>query len=121
GTLTCISKSTGYPTIYTGNCTISGKSLTDPQILLSANTRISGPWQITSGQTVDLSPGAYWVTGNLTLQSLAVLKCSTCDNTKGAGVTIILTAQTRKIGALSVASSATLTLNAPHSGPFAGL
>jgi hypothetical protein len=32
-----------------------------------------------------------------------------------------LTAQTSKIGALSVASTATLTLNAPNSGPFAGL
>jgi hypothetical protein len=32
-----------------------------------------------------------------------------------------LAAQTSKIGALSVASNATLTLNAPNSGPFAGL
>ena len=117
----CISKTAGNATIYTGNCAIPGKSLTDPQILLSANTRISGSWQIGSGQTVDLSPGTYWVTGNLTLKSLAVLKCSSCDNTKGAGVTIILTAQTNKIGAVSVAASANLTLNAPHSGPFAGL
>jgi Flp pilus assembly protein TadG len=120
-TPTCISKSTGYPTIYTGNCTISGNSLTGPQILLLANTRVSGSWNITSGQTVDLSPGAYWVTGNLTLESRAVLKCSTCDNAKGSGVTIILTAQTNKIGAVSVASNATLTLNAPRSGRFAGL
>jgi len=118
---TCISKSTGYPTIYTGNCTISGNSLTGPQILLLANTRISGSWNITSGQTVDLSPGTYWVTGNLTLQSRAVLKCSTCDNAKGSGVTIILTARTNKIGTVSVASNATLTLNAPGSGRFAGL
>jgi hypothetical protein len=117
----CISKAAGYLTIYSGNCAIPGKSLTDPQIVLSANTRISGSWRIKSGQTVDLSPGTYWVTGNLTLQSRTVLKCSTCDNTKGAGVTIILTAQTSKIGAVSVASNATLTLNAPHSGPFAGL
>lgn len=117
----CISKASGYVTIYAGSCTISGKSLNRPQILLSANTRISGSWNIASGQTVDLSPGTYWVTGNLTLQSRAVLECSTCDNTKGAGVTIILTAQTSKIGAVSVASNATLTLNAPNSGPFAGL
>jgi hypothetical protein len=120
-TSSCISKTSGSVTIYAGNCAISGKSLTDPQIRLSANTRISGSWRITSGQTIDLSPGTYWVTGNLTLQSRAVLKCSTCDNTKGAGVTIILTVQTGKIGAVSVASTATLTLNAPNSGPFAGL
>jgi hypothetical protein len=114
-------KPSGHVAAYPGNCAIPGKSLTAPQILLSANTQISGSWHITSGQTVDLSPGTYWVTGNLTLQSLAVLKCSTCDNTKGAGVTIILTAQTNKIGVMSVASNATLTLNAPHSGPFRGL
>ena len=117
----CTSKTSGHVTIYAGNCAISGKSLADPQIRLSANTRISGSWRITSGQTIDLSPGTYWVTGNLTLQSHSVLKCSTCDNTKGAGVTIVLTAQTNKVGAVSVASNATLTLNAPNSGPFAGL
>jgi hypothetical protein len=117
----CISKVSGYVTIYPGNCAIAGTSLTAPQILLSPNTRISGSWKITSGQSVDLSPGTYWVTGSLTLQSLAVLKCSTCDNTKGTGVTIILTTQTGKIGAVSVSSTATLTLNAPNSGPFAGL
>jgi Flp pilus assembly protein TadG len=117
----CISKTSGYVAICAGNCAISGKSLTDPQIRLSANTRISGSWRITSGQTIDLSPGTYWVTGNLTLQSRAVLRCSTCDNSKGAGVTIVLTAQTSKIGAMSVAANATLALNAPNSGPFAGL
>ena len=95
---TCISKTTGNVTIYPGTCTIPGKLLTDPQILLSANTRISGSWRIASGQTIDLSPGTYWVTSNLTLKSHAVLKCSTCDNTKGAGVTIIVAAQTDKIG-----------------------
>jgi len=117
----CISKISNGVTIYAGNCAISGKSLTGPQIFLSANTRISGSWRITSGQTVDLSPGTYWVTGDLTLQSRAVLICSTCDNTKGAGVTIILTAQTNKIGVVSVAPNASLTLNAPNSGPFTGL
>jgi Flp pilus assembly protein TadG len=117
----CTSKITGQLTIYAGNCTIPGKSLTDRQILLSANTRISGSWQVASGQTVDLSPGTYWVAGNLTLQSRGALKCSSCDNTKRSGVTIILTAQNKKIGAVSVASSANLTLNAPHSGPLAGL
>jgi hypothetical protein len=117
----CISKVTGDVTTYAGNCTIPGKSLTEPHILLSANTRISGSWQIASGQTVDLLPGTYWVTGNLTLQSLAVLKCSACDNATGRGVTIILIARTDRIGAASVASSANLILNAPHSGRFAGL
>ena len=117
----CIPKTSGNITIYAGNCEIPGKSLTSLQILLSANTRISGSWHIELGQTVDLSPGTYWVTGNLTIQSLGVLKCSTCDNTKGTGITIILTAQTNKIGAISVAPNAMFTLNAPRSGPFAGV
>jgi Flp pilus assembly protein TadG len=117
----CTSKPLGYVTIYAGNCTIAGTSLTDPGILLSPNTGISGSWKIAPGHTVDLAPGTYWVGGNLTLQSGAVLKCSTCDNTKGVGVTIILIAEAGKVGALSVASTATLTLNAPRSGAFAGL
>jgi len=50
-----------------------------------------------------------------------VLKCSTRDNVAGTGVTIILTTQTNKIGALSIASGALLDLNAPSSGRFAGL
>ena len=50
-----------------------------------------------------------------------MLKCSTCDNVAGTGVTIILTTQTNKIGALSIASGALLDLNAPSSGRFAGL
>ncbi len=71
------------------------------------------------GQTVDLSPGTYWVTGNLTLQSLAVLKCSTCDNAKGPGVTIILTAQNDKDRGDTVASSAKFDLSTRHiQGPL---
>jgi hypothetical protein len=117
----CTTQTSGHKTIYSGNCVISGTSLTQQENLLSAGTQVSGSWNITSGQTVDLSPGTYWVTGNLTVQSGGVLKCSTCDNIKGTGVTIILTAQSNKIGALSVAPSALLNLNAPSSGPFAGL
>ena len=120
-TTNCTSKVSNGVMIYAGDCAISGKSLTAAQILLLANTRISGPWNINSGQTVDLSPGTYWVAGDLTLQSRAVLGCSACDNTTGAGVTIILTAQTSKIGGVSVASTATLALNAPNSGRLAGL
>jgi hypothetical protein len=117
----CKFKTAGHVTTYAGDCAIGGKSLTDPEIVLSPNTRITGFWQIASGQMVDLSPGTYWLTGDLTLQSRAVLKCSSCDDAKGAGVTIILTGQNNKIGAVTVASSANLTLNAPHSGRFAGL
>jgi Flp pilus assembly protein TadG len=111
----------GPTTIYGGNCVIAGASLTQPQIVLSANTQIFGPWNITPGQIVDLSPGTYWITGDLSVQSSGVLKCSTCDNVKGSGVTIISTTQTNQIGAVSVAPGAIMNLNAPSSGRFAGL
>jgi len=85
-------------------------------ITYSGNCVMSGDWTISAGQTVDLSPGTYWITGNLTVQSNGVLECSTCDNAAGRGVTIILTE-----GAASMAADATVDLNAPSSGVFAGL
>jgi len=117
----CRSSSVGVVRIYKGNCVIPGSSLTQANIKLAASTQISGGWSIQTGQTVDLSPGTYWVTGDLNLQSGAVLECSSCDNIQGTGVTIILIAQANKVGALSIASGSMLGLNAPHSGQFAGL
>ena len=117
----CASSSTAGLTTYNGNCVIAGTSLTTASIKLTGNTQIAGSWTVLAGQTVDLAPGTYWVTGNLTVQSSGVLKCSSCDNVAGTGVTIILTTRTSKIGALSVASGALLNLNAPSSGRFAGL
>jgi len=61
------------------------------------------------------------MTGDLTLQSGAVLECSACNNALGIGVTIILAAQANGVGALSIASGAVVNLNAPRSGLFAGL
>jgi hypothetical protein len=85
----------------------------------SANCVIPG-LHIAPGYTVDLSPGTYWVTGNLIVRSTGVLKCSTCDNVKGIGVTIILTTRGNTIGYVSI-TDGILNLNAPNSGPFAGL
>jgi len=99
----CGSTGSGGVTIYLGNCGIPGTTLLQSSIKLTGNTRISGDWSILSSQTVDLSPGTYWITGNLTVQSRGVLKCSTCDNVKGAGVTIILPAEAGKIGVVSMA------------------
>jgi len=66
--------------------------------------------------TVDLSPGTYWLTGDLNLQSGsgATLECTTCTN-GGAGVTVILTAPPGggTVGTMSLASNAVLNLNAP--------
>lgn len=117
----CRAKRTAGVRVYQGACVVSGSTLKQPSIKLSADTQISGTWTIATGQAVDLSPGTYWVTGDLTVQSGAVLKCSTCDNVLGVGVTIILAAQAGKVGALSIASSASANLNAPRSGPFSGL
>jgi len=117
----CKSSMVGGIRIYKGNCVIPGTSLTETRIKLAASTQISGGWGILAGQTVDLLPGTYWVTGDLSVQSGAVIECSSCDNIRGIGVTIILTAQTNKVGAVSIAPNATLNLNAPRSGQFAGL
>jgi Flp pilus assembly protein TadG len=79
--------------------------------------------------TVNLSPGTYWLTGDLNLQSGsgAVLQCTACTN-GGAGVTIILTAPPGggTVGTMSLASNANLNLNAPAASscsncPFAGM
>jgi hypothetical protein len=114
----CRSSTLGGVTSYQGKCVIPGSSLTHAKIKLSAATQISGGWSVVKGQTVDLSPGTYWVTGDLTLQSGAVFQCSACDNVQGTGVTIILTAQTTKIGTVSAGD---IVLNSPRSGQFAGL
>jgi hypothetical protein len=117
----CRSSSSGGVRIYSSNCLILGTKLTQRSLKLTGNTQISGNWNIGTGQTVDLSPGTYWITGNLTIQSTGVLKCSTCDNAKGAGVTIILTTSTNRIGSISTAAGSVFNLNAPSSGRFPGI
>ena len=118
----CRGTLTGGVRTYNGNCVIPGTSLNQPAIKLSANTHISGSWDILSGHTVDLAPGTYWITdGDLNVQSNAVLKCSACDNVQGSGVTIILTTQKKEIGTVSIDANAAFHLNAPRSGRFPGI
>jgi Flp pilus assembly protein TadG len=94
----CAPTTNGTSTTYQpGNCVIPSPGLTVP-----------------AGQTIDLAPGTYWVNGDLTIPQTGTLHCSTCDNLKGTGVTIILT------GRASI-SGASINLNTPSSGPFAGL
>ena len=111
----------GGAVIYSGGCFIPGNTLKQTSIGLTANTQISGDLTIVTGQTFDLLPGTYWITGGLSIQSNGVLKCSTCDNALGKGVTIILTMQANPIGTISMALGAIVNLNAPSSGPFPGL
>lgn len=120
-TVKCKSKNSGGQRVYNGTCVIDGTSLSQTRILLSSGTHISGSWNIPTGHTVDLSPGTYWVTGDLTVQSGGVLKCSTCDNVKGTGVTVILTIQSNKIGTVSMSSNAQVSLNAPRTGRYPGV
>jgi hypothetical protein len=69
---------------------------------------------VRENQTMDLAPGTYWVTGDLTVASTGILHCSACDNVAGSGVTIVLT------GSVDIAGGI-VSLNAPSSGPFAGV
>jgi hypothetical protein len=109
---------------WSGSCKIAGSSISTGDTL-SAGTQISGGLSIKNG-TINLSPGTYWITdGDLDLKSGtgATLQCPTCTP-GGAGVTIILTtaqASGGTVGALTLASNANLTLNAPSSGTFAGM
>ena len=111
----------GGAVIYSGGCFVQGNALKQKSIKLTGNTQISGGLTITANQTIDLSPGTYWVSGDLVVQSNGVLKCSTCDNSRGLGVTLILTIQNNLIGTISVGSGALINLNAPSSGSFPGL
>jgi hypothetical protein len=114
---------------YQGNCTLtqSGSVLNQSNIILSANTRLSGGIQIRN-QTVDLSPGTYWIdNGDLQLGpggGTSRLECTAC-NGGSLGVTIIFTTTgaPNKIGTVQMQSSSAQigNLNAPNSGTFAGL
>jgi hypothetical protein len=115
GTLTHAFLTTGMPTV---ECAPPSGSLT---VYNTGNCVFPLPGLIVySGNTVDLAPGTYWVNGDLTVPPTGVLKCSTCDNVNGIGVTIILTTKTSNIGYVAI-SDATFNLNAPSSGQFSGV
>jgi hypothetical protein len=128
GTTTVVRGSVTW-TQYPGGCTLtqSGSVLNQSNIILQANTRLSGGIQI-KGQTVDLSPGTYWIdNGDLQLGpggGTSLLECTTCNGTN-LGVTIIFTTTgaPNKIGTVTMQSSSAQigSLNAPNSGTFAGL
>jgi len=81
-----------------------------------------GGISIGSGAVIDLTPGVYYVTnGNLSIASGATVTCKTCDSV--TGVTIVLTtisAAPGVVGAAKISYGATVTLQAPHTGPFSG-
>jgi hypothetical protein len=118
---------------YPGNCIVTAPTLTQNNIILSAKTRIDASgngkgktsgWNI-KGQTVNLSPGTYWITdGDLSLgPGGGTLECTTCSP-GGAGVTVILTTTQPSggtVGTLTLNSLANINLSAPSSGTFAGM
>ena len=81
---------------------------------ISGNCK-AGTWTVRPGQTVDLSPGTYWLTGNLTVEATGTLQCLSC--------TIVLTRNTTgsTVGNVDILSGATVTLQAPNSGMFSGI
>jgi hypothetical protein len=138
-TLTHTFLTTGMPTAptcvntggtFNGNCVVSGSTVKAAgNVTLSANTQIQGPWDI-KNETVNLSPGTYWVTdGDLNLQANGVLKCTACNPTTGAGITIIFTVVTgTAVGTITGNSNSNVgnpptapNFNAPNSGTFKGL
>jgi Flp pilus assembly protein TadG len=124
-TTPCASPTTSGTTTTVGsNCTISGTSAQAPQhgtLDMSGNNEITGGWDI-KNETVNLAPGTYWITGNLSLDSGSTLECTACVP-GGAGVTIILTTNgTSQVGNVSQQSNAVIdSLNAPGSGTFENL
>jgi hypothetical protein len=117
----------------TGSCIVpSNSSLLNGNVTLLANTVIhvvGGTWQITN-QTVNLSPGTYWVTdGDLDLGANGVLECTLCDPATGQGITIIFTTSTgTTVGAFTMQLNTNVgnpptapNFNAPNSGTFKGL
>jgi hypothetical protein len=105
------------PPFGTGHCKIVGPLSLTGTINLPAWTQIAGTLSVIGPATVNLSPGTYWITdGSLTLSGNITLS--------GAGVTIIFTTtkgSAGTIGTLSETGNVTTILNAPGSGPYAGL
>jgi hypothetical protein len=123
-TLTHAFLTTGMPAICTPPPTPVGGVTT-----YSANSRICGGLTI-KNQTVNLSPGTYWVTdGDLALQTNGVLECTACNPATGAGITIIFTIVTgTTVGTFTGNSNSVVgnpptapNFNAPNSGPFKGV
>jgi len=88
------------------------KSLNSGQI--SGNCK-ADDWTVRSGYSVDLSPGTYWLTGELVVQPGGTLQ--------GQGVTIVLTTNPTRgtVGTVDISSGSVVTLQAPNSGTFSGI
>jgi hypothetical protein len=118
-------------TTTTGNCVVQSNSGL-LNITLAANTQIhvvGGTWQI-QNQTVNLSPGTYWVTdGDLRLGANGIIECTLCNPATGVGITLIFTISTgTTVGAFQMQANSNvgnpptaLNFNAPNSGTYKGL
>jgi hypothetical protein len=104
------------PSCQNGNVTINSSGKANS---LTPGTCYAGSVSVKSGYTLDLSPGIYYFTGNLTVEGNATLTCSTC--TGGQGVTLVFTGSGNNWGSASIGSNANVTLTAPNSGPTKGI
>jgi hypothetical protein len=121
-------------TTYDGTCAVSGASVGPPNnngtvIISGGDKRITGNWNI-DHETVNLSPGTYWITdGNLNLGANGVLECTACDPATGAGITIIFTIGTgTTVGTFTAGANTNIgnppaapNFNAPGAGTFQDL
>lgn len=89
----------------------------------SPGTTICGNIHITGG-IIDFKPGTYWLKGGSLQIDGGTVKCSACTP-GGDGVTFIFTTDQNgkptSIGTVSINGGATVTLNAPNTGPYKGV
>jgi Flp pilus assembly protein TadG len=78
--------------------------------------------KLASSTTIDLRPGTYILyDAGVKLTGQSSITCSSCSP-GGSGVTIVLTGRSPgKVGSWDIAGGATVSLNAPSSGPYAGV
>jgi hypothetical protein len=85
--------------------------------------RYGGGMSFGANAIVDLTPSVYYVTnGDFSIALGATVTCMTCSGANG--VTIVLTTPDPSgwtIGNAQIQKGATVTLQAPNSGPFSGL
>jgi hypothetical protein len=76
----------------------------------------TGDFTMSNGSTFNLNPGVYIVNGGNFHIGSATVSCVTCLSDPSQGVTIVLTS-----GTATIDNGANATLNAPTTGPTAGI
>ena len=119
---------TALPTPAPGTCTYTNYSApSGTSVTLSPGTYCGG-LIATNNNNVYFTPGVYYIAnGDLVIRSDNNVSCPTCvvNDTGGTtGTAFVLTQTTGNnsdIGGVSITSQNNITLNAPYSGPYAGV